>query len=368
MPDTQFENHNRELRPDGSGRLKIFLGFGPGVGKTFAMLDESMRRKKRGAVILVGAVDPKKRAAIEEIQQNFEIIPMIEVKGGSTMNLAEIIARNPDVVIIDGLSKSNPAGATNSKRYEDVLEILKAGICVLTTLDVQDLDSLNDVVADQVGMRPTETLPDWVFQGADEVEMVDLTPRALVHRIERGDVFPAEELGTPKTAWITEHNISFLREMALREIAGRVDVDVETFRKGEHHTERPFATQDRVMICLSPTRPSNRVIRRGWRIAHRMRADAIAVYVDEDPLDDREAKIIEADIALADRLDIPNVKLKGNVAPELIRYAKQFAVTHIVIGHTDRTKFQELTKGSIINALTKELKTVDIIVVANEVE
>lgn len=367
MPDTV--EHNRELRPDGTGRIKIFLGFGPGVGKTFAMLDESSRRKKRGADVIVAATEGGKREATDEVLNQFERIPMLVLESGAeTLDVQAIITRNPDVVLIDNLNKSNPAGAKNPKRYEDVKEILKAGIVVLTTLDVQNLESLNDQVADLTGIRPTDTLPDTIFQTADEVEMVDLTPRALIHRLERGDIYPLEE-GKARPSWMTEATISALREMALREIAERVDGEVEEHRSKESRIEKPFSTHDRVMICLTPTRPSFRMIRRGWRIAHRMNADAVAVFIKEHELSEKEAQIIANDRALAERLGIEYREIPyGPVAQELIKFAKNHSVTHMVIGHTDRSKFQELTRGYILNALTRELKTVDIIVVANEIE
>lgn len=366
---TDTASTHRELRADGTGRLKIFLGFAPGAGKTFAMLDESTRRKKRGADIVTCLVDSGKRPATAEVLSNFEQIPSLTLPDGSqTLDTEAIIKRNPDVVLIDNLSKANPPGAPREKRYEDVLAILKAGICVLATLDVQNLESLNDQVEDITGNRPTETLPDQIFQTADEVEMVDVTPRAVIHRLERGDIFPDPAMAKQYGAWMTEANLSTLREMAFREISERVDSETEEHHNREFKVDRPFSTHDRVMICLTPTRPSMRMIRRGWRIAHRMSADALCVIVEDHEFGDKERKILKDDYALAKKLDIKVVELKGSVGQQLIDYAKKYAVTHIVIGHSDRSKFKELTKGSIISTLTRELKTVDIIVVANEVD
>lgn len=357
--------------PDAGGRLKIFLGYAPGVGKSFAMLDESLRRKKRGQDVVIGKLDTQGRPAIQDLVNEFEIVPSKRVEfDGKTqeeLDLDAISRRNPEIVIIDDLTHMNPPGLENEKRWQDVQDLLDSGISVLTTLNVQNLESLNDRVFEITGTRIRETVPDHIFAAANEVEMVDVTPRALIHRLERGDIYPKEEMTKEKIAWFTEGNLSALRELSLREIAGRVDADVLEASKAEK-VARPWAVADRVMICVSPTRPSMRLIRRGWRIAKRLHAEVVAVMVEDHSLNERERRYVQDDFSLAERLGIKVERLHGAPSPELIRYARENNVTQLVIGHSERTRIQEVVQGSIISALTRELKTIDILVVASEEE
>ncbi len=357
--------------PDAGGRLKVFLGYAPGVGKSFALLDESTRRKKRGQDIVVGSLDSHGRPAVDELLGEFEQVPekKLDYKGvlSHEMDTDAIMARKPQIVIIDDLAHTNAPGSLNEKRWQDVRDILDAGITVLTTLNVYSLESLNDQVAEITGVKVRETVPDHMLADADEVEMVDVTPRALINRLERGDVTAKEKLDENMSEFFKPGNLSALRELALREIAGRVDEDVEEFKKSKA-IARPWAAKDRVMIGISPTRPSMRLIRRGWRIAQRMHAEVVVATVEDRALNEKEKKTIQDDFSLAERLDIPTVTLKGNVGEQLIRYAKENSVTHIVIGHSDRTRLQEVMQGSIISSLTRELRTIDILVVAADAE
>lgn len=357
--------------PDAGGRLKVFLGYAPGVGKSYALLDESTRRKKRGQDIVIGSLDSHGRPAVDELLAEFEHIPKKKLDYRGTiieeMDTDAILARRPEIVIIDDLAHTNAPGSLNEKRWQDVRDILDAGISVSTTMNVYSLESLNDLVNEITGVRITETVPDQILAAAEEVEMVDLTPRALIHRLERGDVIPNEKLDDSKSGMFKEGNLSALRELALREIAGRVDEDVQEFRKSKT-IARPWAAKDRVMICISPTRPSMRLIRRGWRIAQRMHAEVVVVTVEDRAPNDKEKKIIQDDFSLAERLEIRTVTLKGPVSDSLIKYVKENAVTHVVIGHSERTRLQEVMQGSIISSLTRELRTIDILVVAADTE
>ncbi|MBI1756124.1 MAG: sensor histidine kinase KdpD [Fimbriimonas ginsengisoli] len=356
---------------DSGGRLKIFLGYAPGVGKSYAMLDESVRRKGRGQDIVVGWVETRNRPDNVELLQDLETIPTKHFEvGGKTveeLDLEAIQKRAPGMVLIDDLPHTNALGSKNARRWQDVVELLESKISVMTTLDIRNLESLNDKVAELTGVHVDETVPDQLLQRADEVELVDLTPRALMHRLERGAIYPPEELKERQLEWFTEGTLSALRELALREMAGTVDEEVEEYRKRER-IERPWAAHDRIMICLSPTRPGLRLVRRGWRIAQRMHAEMVAVYVEDHSLGDKERLVLHDDFNLADRLGIPTETLRGNVAAALIEYARKNSVTHIVLGHSERTRMQEMVHGSIISALARELKTIDILVVASDSE
>lgn len=352
---------------DTSGRHKIFLGFAAGTGKTFAMLDEARRRKSRGQDVIVGFVDPHGRKDTQEHLEGLEQIPprIAEINGKRFhgIDVEAIIARHPQLVLVDELQHTNPPGSPRAQTWQDVEMLLEAGINVLSTLDVQHLESLNDQVYDITGVRVAETVPDGVLKEATEVEMVDATPRALIHRLERGDVVPDDERSENVEKLFKEGSLSALRELAFREIAERVDVDVLS-HGNKQQVERPWAARDRVMICISPTQPSMRLLRRGWRIGQRLRADVVALYVEDEATSAKEKAILESDFNLAERLQIPTVKLKGDVADQIIKYAQENNITQIVLGHSSRSRMQEMLRPSIVSAIIRELKTIDILVVS----
>lgn len=349
----------------GWGKHKIFLGFAPGVGKSFALLDEAQRRLRRGQDVVIGAINPHGRAATSEEAQGIEVIPMMKVGDQEVVNVPAILARKPDLVIMDELEATNPPGSRFEKRWQEIEELLKYGVNVLSTLNVSSLESLHDHVADITGVQFENTVPDRVMADAYEVELVDLTPRALINRLERGDVFPGETVDANRAAFYREGNLGALRELAMREAASHVDEDVSAYRK-EKRIEKPWAAQDRVMICISPTRSALRMIRRGWRMGQRMHAEVFAVCVEDAPLGDKERKILEADFKLCEKLDIQTFTLKGELAPTLINFAKERSITQIILGHPERSRIKEIMKVSVLNELVKALKTVDILVVAFE--
>ena len=354
---------------DAIGRLKIFLGFAAGTGKTFAMLDEARRRKNRGQDVVIGLVDSHGRKDTSEHIEGLEAVsPKTIESSGKTYREADvdaIIARRPQLVLVDELAHTNAPGSPRKQRWQDVDALLAAGINVLSTMDVQSLESLNDQVFDITGVRVTETVPDRIMKEATEVEMVDATPRALIHRLERGDVVPDEERSENLEKLFREGSLSALRELAFREIAARVDEDVLSLGT-KAKVERPWAARDRVMICISPTQPSLRLLRRGWRTGQRLRAEVMAVYVEEETPSAKEQQMLSNDFSLAERLGIPVVRLKGDAADEIIRYAKENNITQLVIGHSTRSRMHEMLRPSIVSAITRELRTIDILVVATE--
>lgn len=349
------------------GRLKVFLGFAAGVGKTYEMLCEANRRKQRGQDVVIGYIETHKRAGTEEQLGDLEIVPRKQVTYRGTtleeMDTEAILERHPHTVLVDEFAHTNAPGSEREKRWQDVEVLLAAGINVLTTLNVQHLESLNDTVFEITGVRVRETVPDRLVRAADEVKMVDITPRALIHRVERGDIYARDKVQQALSNWFREGNLSALREIALREIAQEVEDDVSAYRK-EKHVTQPWNTQDRIMVCISPDQSSMRLLRRGWRISQRLHAEILAVFVENRPLTAADKEILKNDFALADRLDIPVVTLHGDVATQLIHYARENRITQIVLGHSDRTRWQEFLHGSIINRLTTDLRTIDILLVA----
>jgi two-component system sensor histidine kinase KdpD len=352
--------------------LKVFLGFAPGVGKTHAMLEEAHRRKSRGQDVVAALVQAHGRQPIIDQVMGFELVPAktfsIDGKTVEELDVEAVIKRHPEVALVDELAHANSPGSAHGHRWQDVDELLNAGISVIATVNVGHLESLNDLVADITGHSFTETLPDSVLRDAGEVELVDLTPRALINRLERGDIYSAEEIESARTDFFREGNLMALREIAMREAASRVDEDVAEYRK-EKRIEKPWATKDKVMVCISPTRSALRLIRRGFRMGQRMHGDVIAVHVEDGAVGGEKAeKMLKDDFSLAERLGIQTVTLKGPLSPTLIKFAKEQNVTAIILGHPERSRFQEVLKASVLSDLARALRTVDIIVVATETE
>ena len=372
-PDELLARVQRKERAEGRGRLKIFLGFAAGVGKTYAMLNEAVRRKhESGQDVVIGYVETHKRKNTEAQIGDLEVIPRrtVEYKGATfeEMDTEAILARRPKWVLVDELAHTNVPGSAHEKRYQDVLELLEAGISVETTLNVQHLESLNDTVQQITGVKVRETVPDWVIGEADEIVTVDITPRALINRLQRGDVYALDKVPQALQNFFTEGGLSALREIALREVAGEVDRSVQDFRD-ERNVSEPWQTQERVMVCISPDKPSDRLLRRGWRIARRLKADLVAVYVPEAKTTLAQQKVLECDFALAGRLGIRIERTEGKgVAAALAEYARQHQVNFIVIGHSARTRFQERMQGSVVNDLIRLVRGIDVLVVANSVE
>lgn len=352
--------------PQQRGRLKIFLGFAAGVGKTYEMLNEANRRKQRGQDVVIGYVETHGRKGTEAQIGDLEIIPRkkIEYRGGvfEEMDTESILRRKPQWVVVDELAHTNVPGSERPKRWQDVEYLRDHGINVLTTLNVQHLESLNDTVYDITGIRVRETVPDSLLHDA-EIVMVDITPRALIHRLERGEIYHSDKIQSALNNWFREGNLNALREIALREVAQEVDRDLSDYRK-ERRIKKTWATKDRIMVCIAPELASMRLLRRGWRIAQRLDADIVAVYVENRPLTPKQQEQLRSVLALADQLKIPVVTLHGEVADQLITYAKEHQITQLVIGHSSRSRLQEFLKGSIIHRLTQELRNIDILIVA----
>ena len=366
-PEELLEKVMREERMQKRGRMKVFLGFAAGVGKTYEMLNEAGRRRLRGQDVVIGYIETHKRKGTEEQLGELEIIPRKKISYRGTtleeMDTEAIVARRPQWVLVDELAHTNAPGSEREKRWQDVEAILEEGINVLTTMNVQHLESLNDTIKDITGIQVRETVPDRVVHEASEMKMVDITPRSLIHRLERGDIYSADKVQQALQNWFREGNLNALREIALREVAQEADEAVEAYRKECHVTEA-WATHDRVLVCISPDRPSLRLLRRGWRMSQRLHAEITAIFVESSEMTTERKEILRADFALADRLGVPIVTLQGDVAREIIRFTRERQITQLVIGHSNRPRWQQFFKESIVDKLTRELRTIDILIVA----
>ncbi len=265
-----------ERYPHRRGRLRVYLGAVAGAGKTYAMLNEGHRRESRGTDVVVGYVETHKRPQTETQLGDLEIIPRKKVTyRGVTleeMDTEAIIARHPRVVLIDELAHTNVPGSKHAKRYQDVQEILEAGIDVVTTLNIQHLESLNDLVASITGVRVRETLPDWILDQAEEVELIDISPYALRQRMKHGNIYPPERIETALSNFFREGNLTALRELALRRTAEKTEAQLEQYMT-EHGIGKLWASSERVMVGFDARPHTRQVIRDAWRLAHSMHAD-----------------------------------------------------------------------------------------------
>lgn len=359
--------HSEHNQPGKRGRLRIYLGFAAGVGKTFEMLSEANRRKQRGQDIIIGYVETHGRKGTEEQLGDLEYVPrkMIDYRESvfEEMDTEAIIARKPHYVVVDELAHTNVPGSKNAKRWQDVEEILDAGINVLSAMNVQHLESLNDTIHDITNVWVRETVPDKIINDAYEVKMVDVTPRALINRLERGEIYKADKIEQALGNFFREGNLNALREIALREIAHEVDEDITAYRK-DKRIQDPWVTHDSIMVCVTPSRSSTRLLRRAWRISQRLHAEIVAVYVESKPCCEEEREILRNDFELAERLKIPIVTLHGHIATELRRYVRENRITQMIIGHSSHSRWHEFVFGSLVHTLTKELRTIDILIVA----
>jgi nucleotide-binding universal stress UspA family protein len=345
--------------------LRVYLGAAPGVGKTFAMLGEGQRRRSRGTDVVVAIVHTYSRPKTLEMLEGLEVIPpqLVDYRGTTfeEMDVDALIARRPEVALIDELAHSNVPGSRRAKRWEDVLDVLAEGITVITTLNVQHLASVNDVVAKVTGIRQQETVPDWVLDIADDVELVDMSPRSLQRRMMHGNVYPdprKAELALRR--FFTMDNLTALRELALMRVANQVD-DELLARWSKTSTPE---TRERVLVCVSRKEISEELIRRGGRIAQRTRSDLLVVHVSagERPPDREWIARVRA---LVESLGGEFQILEGDDPVEaVLSFAYQQRVTQILVGESLRSWWQELLRGSFVNRLIRKASNIDVHVIA----
>ena len=264
------------------GSLRIYLGPAPGVGKTYAMLDEGWRRRRRGTDVVIGIVETHGRENTRLMIRDLEVVPRrtVAYRGATLdeMDVDAVIARAPEVALVDELAHTNVPGSRNEKRWQDVEEILSAGIDVISTVNVQHLESMNDVVEEITGIKQRETIPDAIVRSADQIEIVDMTPQALRRRMAHGNIYPAEKVDASLANYFREGNLGALRELALMWVADRVDEALETYREA-HGIARPWETRERVVVAITGAPGGDDVIRRAARMAARAHGELIGVYV-----------------------------------------------------------------------------------------
>src|SRR5262245_28138084 len=342
------------------GRLKIFLGAATGVGKTYEMLTAGRARRKEGVDVVIGIVETHKRVETEALLDGFEIVPRRKVayheRTLEEMDIDAILARKPKLVLVDELAHTNAPGSRHEKRYQDVAELLAAGIDVYSTLNIQHLESLNDVVAQITTVRVRETLPDDVIDKADEVELIDLTPKDLIQRLQEGKVYVPEVAQRALSHYFSEGNLTALRELALRRTAQRVDDQMLTYMQA-HAIPGPWAAGERLLVCINEHPSSAGIIRYARRAADRLQARWVALYIETPryhQLSEAEKDRVSQTLRLAERLGATAVTLPGrNIADDLLEYARANNITQIIIGKSRRTRWFELLHGSVVDALVR---------------
>ena len=366
-PDALLEQAKRESR----GKLKIFLGAAPGVGKTFAMLRTAQARRKENVDIVVGIVETHQRSETNAMMEGLEVVPRLTLEyrgiGFQEMDIDAVLKRKPKLVLVDELAHSNIPGSRHPKRYQDVMELLDSGIDVYSTLNVQHIESLNDIVTRITGVTVRETVPDSLLQQADSIELIDLTPDELLQRLKEGKVYIPEQARLAMNRFFTPGNLTALRELALRQAAARVDDQMTSYMRS-HAISGPWPTSDRVMVCLCDDGQAIQLVRTAKRSADRRRAPWLAVYIETH----RHASMPEStqrDIAqalhLAENLGGEAVTIAGeDVVGEILRVARERNVSVIIIGKTQRNWFSHRMRPSVSSALLKQGGSFDITVMS----
>ncbi len=353
------------------GTLRIYLGAAAGVGKTFAMLNEGRRRRDYGEHVVVGFVETHGRQKTADQIGDLEVVPRKRVRYRDAefeeMDVDAILALRPEVALVDELAHTNVPGSRNPKRYQDVEELLAAGISVISTLNIQHLESLNDVVEQITGVKQQETIADEVVRRADELQLVDLTPLALRNRLARGDVYPAERIDTALANYFRPGNLSALRELALAWVADRVDEALAKYRE-EHGITQPWETRERVLVALTGSADGERLVRRAARVAQRTKGDLVAVHViPQDGLAAPAAELLERQRELVDELGGTYHEVVGaDIGDALLEAARSLNATQIVMGASRRSRWQRITRGSVIGKVIRESGTgIDVHVVSH---
>lgn len=353
------------------GRLRIYLGMAPGVGKTYAALHELHRRQARGTDVVVAFVETYDRPKTIEALGDLEVIPRKTLcyKGVTIeeMDTEAVIRRHPAVALVDELAHTNAPGSQHEKRWQDVEELLDQGITVISTLNIQHLESVADIVETITGIQVRERIPDRVVDEADEIELVDMSPHALRQRMAHGNIYPHQQAEHALHQFFREGNLSALRELSLRKVATAVEEDLERYMC-QHHIEAAWPTGERVMVCVDAKPQTRPLLRRGWRMADRLKADLIAVFV-ETPVwahaSPEARRHVEESLRVAEDLGAEVIRVRGtDVARELMRVAWDKNVGSIVIGHSSHSRLHEILHGSIVTKLLRLARDVDVHVVA----
>ena len=357
------------------GRLKIFLGYAAGVGKTYAMLEAARQCKNEAVDVVVGIVETHHQPATEALLQELEIIPPRQITHDNLpsieMDIDAILKRKPQLVLVDELAHVNRPGPRHARRYQDVLELLETGVDVYATLDIQNIESLNDVVAQITGMKVRETVPDSLMDAVTDIQLVDLPPDELIQRLKDGKVYVPHLDEHTIEKFYRKGNLMALRELALRRAAERVDVQMRTYMRTSA-IPGPWPAGERLLVCISPGALGERLIRAARRLADELKGEWFAIYV-ETPQDARlsqgERDQVARSLRLAEQLGARTVSRPGqSVAETVLEYAHRHNITKIIAGKPVRSRWIEALRGSVVDRLIRAGGNIDIYVVSSESE
>src|SRR6266481_5583162 len=366
-PDALLEAARREN--DQAGRLKIFVGAAPGVGKTYEMLQSAQAKRKAGADVVVGIVETHGRVETEALLQGLEVLPRkrIEYKDQilEEMDLDTLIARHPRIALVDELAHTNAPGSRHPKRYLDVEELLSHGIDVYTAVNIQHIESLNDVVAQITHVRVRETVPDSVFDRADAIELIDLTPDDLIQRLKEGKVYVPKQAERALEHYFSPGNLTALRELALRRTAERVDEQLLTHMQA-HAIPGPWAAGERILVCVSEDPRAAGLVRYAKRLADRLHAPFTALCVETRR--SLQWSEVERD-RVAEALGGEAITVPGGdrgIADDVVSFAHANNVTQIIVGKSTRSRWFEILHGSVVHELVRRSGNISVHVIAGE--
>jgi two-component system sensor histidine kinase KdpD len=373
MPKTP-EQWLQEAAPQKQrGIFKVFLGYAPGVGKTYSMLSEGIRRYNRGEDVVIGLVETHGRKGIAELMTKLEAVPrrQMQYKGASfeEMDVDAILARKPQVALVDELAHTNIEGSKHRKRYEDVLQLLEAKIDVLSTLNVQHIESLTPVVQSITGIQVRETVPDWVMQRVNEVVLTDLTPEALQTRMRRGDIYPIERADRALGHFFRPSNLMALRELALQQVARAVDRGLESHLEKEG-TDHGLAVRERIAVCISSNPVAQYLIARAARMAQRIDGELFVIYVDIGVDGSPEnQRTLTQNIRFAENLGAKVLRTKGkSVAEAVAKVVRERHITEVVFGRSAQKGWHRYLYLSAIHKFLRDAPPIDVHIVTQEVK
>lgn len=371
MPKTPEEWLEEAAPAKTKGTFKLFLGYAPGVGKTYSMLSEGIRRHSRGEDVVIGVLETHGRRVIAELAPRLEAVPRRKINYKGTefeeMDVDAILARAPEVVLVDELAHTNIEGSKHKKRYEDVLELLDAKIDVLSTMNVQHIESMGPMVHNIAGIWVRETVPDWVMQRVDEIVMSDLTPQALQKRMQRGDIYPVDRADRALANFFRPSTLIALRELALRQVAQVVDRTLEPYLD-QDEAGRRVAIKESIAVCISSNPTAQYLIARGSRMAERLDAEFYVVYVDIDRDDAPEnQRTLAENIRFAENLGAKLVRLKGQtVAEEIAKFVRENHITQVIFGRSATSGWRRFLYLSAIHRFLRDAPAVDVHIVTQQ--
>jgi two-component system sensor histidine kinase KdpD len=353
------------------GKFRVYLGAAPGVGKTFAMLDEGWRRKCRGTDVVVGLVVTHGRAKTAAQIRDLEVVPprVLEYRDSTweEMDVEAVLARHPAVALVDELAHSNVPGSRNEKRWQDIEQLLAAGIEVITTVNIQHLESVNDVVNQITGVVQRETVPDVEVRRADQIELVDMSPEALRRRMAHGNIYPAEKVDAALGHYFRVGNLAALRELALLWVADRVEDSLQAYMDA-HGIKGTWETRERVLVAITGAPGGDHLIRRAARMARRTQGDMLGIHIVNDGgLVSANSELLERHKALLSELGGSFHEVAGSdVASALVGFAVAHHATQLVLGTSRRSRWAEWTRGSVINEVIRESRDIDVHVISTD--